>query len=91
MEAGENVSVLARERGETWDFVARRLARVRRLDRRGEGLLVRVKLACGSTKANGRVRTDSDMSRKRRKRLCPEPSERYDWTLSTPGGGHEAA
>jgi hypothetical protein len=31
------------------------LARVQRLDCRGEGLLVRVKLACGSTKANGRV------------------------------------
>jgi hypothetical protein len=31
------------------------LARVRRLDRRGEGLLVRMKLVRGSTEANGRV------------------------------------
>jgi hypothetical protein len=30
-------------------------ARVKRLDYRGECLLVRVKLACGSTEANGRV------------------------------------
>ena len=39
----------------------RRLARVRRLDCRGECLLVRVKLARGSTKANGRVWPAGDL------------------------------
>jgi hypothetical protein len=37
------------------DLMPTALARVRRLDCRSEGLLVRVKLACGSTKANCRV------------------------------------
>jgi hypothetical protein len=37
------------------DLMPTASARVRRLDCRGEGLLVRVKLVRGSTKANGRV------------------------------------
>jgi hypothetical protein len=37
------------------DLMPTTLARVRRLDCRGECLLVRVKLARGSTKTNGRV------------------------------------
>jgi hypothetical protein len=43
------------------DLTSTALARVRRLDCRGEGLLVRMKLAGGSTKANGRVSPGADM------------------------------
>jgi hypothetical protein len=37
------------------DLTSTGSARVRRLDSRDECLLVRVKLACGSTEANGRI------------------------------------
>jgi hypothetical protein len=46
------------------------MARVRRLDYRGECLLVRVKLACGLTKANGRICEGFRMTAQRDAAAC---------------------